>query len=201
MSKFKELIELEKKYYPNCEFGPISQYINEFPLSIEKQKSLNEYNITDSEYLAVLLLRGNQESLFQDCYIENRSLNELELILSNLLDSALEKLPPTEFECLGRYDCYSDLNSYKEGQIITVHSYLTATGKNLGDVEGTKIIWIITPLPKNETRARCIYPINEIEAIPECQVNFMRETEFRIDKIEPVELESYSLMYVTEIKQ
>ena len=200
MIEFEKLLELESKCYPDCEFGPISQYIKEFPLPDDVRNRLNEYKITNNEYLAILLLRGNQQALFQDYHIENRPPTELELTLSNLLDSALRKLPPTECECLGRYDCYSDLSNYEENQIITVDYFLTATERNLGDVAGTKVIWIITPLSKDETRARRIYPINEIKAIPEYQVNFMRGTKFKIEKIEPVESKPYSRMYATEIK-
>jgi len=198
MIELEKLIELENKYYPNV--TPISQYIKEFPLPDEKRKKLYKYRITNIEYLAILLFRGNQASLFQNYHIEKRIPNELELILSNLLDSVLRKLPPAESKYLVRYDCYSDLNNYKENQIIKVDYYLTATEINLGTVNGTKIIWVITPLPKNETRARRVYLINETEVIPEFQVNYMRETKFRVDKIEPVEFESYSLMYVTEIR-
>ena len=199
MTEFNRLIELEKRYYSNCELEPISQYIKEFPLSEEKQKSLKEYKITDIEYLAVLLLCGNQAKLFQKCRIEKRIPNELELALSSLLDSVLEKMPPSEFECLVRYDCYSDISNYKENEIITIDYYLTTTIKDMS-VADTKIIWVITPLPKNETNARCIYPIRDIEGVPEYQINFIRETKFKIDRIKPVESESYFLMYVTEVK-
>lgn len=202
MIEFEKFKELEKKYYPNCELEPISQYNKDFPLSDEKRKTLKEYEITYSEYLAVLLLCGNMPRLFQECRIEKRCLNELESVFSNLLDSTLEKLPPAEWDCLVRYDCYSDLSDYEENKIVTVDYYLTTTAiiERELSVKGTKVIWVITPLPKNETRARCIYPIHEITGKLEFQVNFMRGTKFKIDKIESVETESYSRMYVTEIK-
>lgn len=196
MIEFLNLLRLEQKYHPNDRPGPISQYIGEFPLSEGTRQKLLIYGITNCEYLAILLFCGNQAPLFQNYLADNRIPNELELELSNLLDSALNKLPPTENERLWRYDTYGDPGGYEENTVISVNYYLTTTERILGEVSGTKVIWQITPLTKNETRARRIYPIHEISILPEYQVDFMKGTKFRIDKIINGDI---SLMYVTEI--
>ncbi len=197
MLSIRELLELERKYYPNNFSGIVSQYVSGFHVPENKKKELLKYGITDIEYLVILMFCGNQAPIFQQHFIENRIPNEFESALSCLLDGVLDKLPPANFECLGRFDTYSDINNYKENSIIEISYYLTATPHDLGDVSGTKIIWLITPLPRGETQARCIYPIHDLP-VPEYQVNFKRNTKFHIDKIE--QTNSYPLLYVKELK-
>jgi hypothetical protein len=192
-----QLLQIEKMLYSDTESGIVSQYTNGFSIPENKRKELVKYGITDIEYLIILMFCGNQTSIFQQHYIEMRTPNELESALSSLLDGILEKLPPANFECLGRFDTYSNIDDYTENSIIEINYYLTVTPHDLGGVAETKIIWLITPLPKEATQAKCIYPIYDLP-IPEYQVNFKRNTRFHIDKIE--QTNSYPLLYVTELK-
>ncbi|MBD8389203.1 hypothetical protein IR148_17080 [Dysgonomonas mossii] len=197
MITIEKLLQLEKKYYPNTPDGIVSQYTNGLSIPQNKKMELTQYGITDIEYLIILMFCGNQASIFQQHFIENRTPNELESVLSFLLDSVLDKLPSVDFECLGRFDTYSNIDNYKENSIIKINYYLTVTPHDLGDVAETKMIWLITPLPKEQTQARCIYPIHDLP-VPEYQVNFKRNTRFYINKIE--QTSPYPLLYVTELK-
>lgn len=198
MISISELQQLEKKYYPNEELGIISQYANGFFIPEDKKKELEQYGITDVEYLIILMFCGNQASIFQQHFIEKRSPNELESALCSLLDSVLNKLPSADFECLGRFDVYSNIDNYKENSIIEIDYYLTTTPHNLGDVAGTKVFWLITPLSKTETQARCIYSIHDILGCSEYQVNFRRGTKFYIEKIDKSGI--YPVLFAIELK-
>lgn len=197
MITIEQLLQLEKKYYPDAPHGIVSQYANGLDIPQNKKIKLTQYGIADIEYLIILMFCGNKAPLFQQHFIENRTPNELESALSFLLDGVLDKLPSADFECLGRFDTYSNIDNYKKNSIIEINYYLTVTPHDLGNVVGTKIIWLITPLLKEETQARCIYPIYDLP-VPEYQVNFKRDTKFYIDKIEQTNL--CPLLHVTELK-
>ena len=200
MISIEQLLQLEKECYPDTVLGIVSQYANGAVIPESKKEALVTYGITDVEYLIILMFCGNQAKIFQQHFIEKRTPNRLEHALCHLLDTILDKLPSANFDCLGRFDTYSDISDYKENTTINIGYYLTATPRNLGNVAETKVIWIITPLPKEDTKARCIFPIYDIPGIPEYQVNFKRNTKFHIDKIEKTSASSYPLLYVTELK-
>lgn len=199
MITIDQLLQLERKYYPDAPDGIVSQYVKGFYIPENKKIELAQYKITDIEYLTILMFCGNLCKIFQQHLVEKRTPNEFEATLCDLLDGILDKLPSADFEYLGRFDTYSDIDYYKENSIIDIDYYLTTTPHDLGNVKDTKIVWIITPLPKSETRARCIYPVYDLP-IPEFQVNFKRNTKFRIDRIEKTRSNSYPLLYITELK-
>jgi len=182
--EIETLLQLEKKYYPNEEIGPISVARNDFVMYRDYKAKLIEYSITEAEYIAVILMRHKDGNILQDHLVGKCESNELRETLNSLMDNVLKKLPNSNHTILFRQDCYGDINTYKIRDTINVDYYLTAS-RRLLSVRNPKITWEITPLPSNQTKAKCLYEISELLGTPpEWQVNFERGTRFIVDEID-----------------
>ena len=208
MDTITQLLEKEQLI-----FGEIKDRKNinhrDFPVSFhlqcldklkqDKKSEIQTYNLNDSELLSILLLMGSAFSLINGCLYTD-CCDDLERALHECLDSALLKLPKCTTSILYRQDRYWKIEEITEKQIIKIPAYFTTS---LEDYENTtNIKWIITPLNNELTKAHNLFEIydpgDELEH-KEWQVNFERNTEFVIDKIEKRKIENQpDVVFVSE---
>ena len=192
-------------------FGKVKNNLNirstEFPISFHNQcldelkrnsqAKIQKYGLNDSELLSLLLLMGNAYSLIQEC-LYTGNCNELAQSLHECLDSALLKLPKCDAEKLYRRedDFRRKIDDIKTGGTITIPAYFTTSLDDFEDAQN--IVWIITPLKKELTKARNLFEI--YNPADEYQVNFERNTSFIVKDVVKQENDSLPhIVYISEV--
>ena len=145
------------------------------------KKQLKHYGLTASEGLMLIAFMGFLSQYFRNDYYGTRGIPQIVKDMQDCLYAAIEKAPIYSGPALYRFCVPEDKVDFKMGDIYTFTHSLTTTRDNW---EQDCDRYIITPLPYNHTRARCLYAIyNQGE---ENQVNFLPNTIFKVTKIEQV---------------
>lgn len=166
----QKLIELESLQGTDFVFQSI-----DYPMTDEAKAC----GLTDTEFMMIRMMTSNGEGLVQRHLYAGNQPSDLEVLLCQHLDSALQKLPTeTTTEEVFRWDTNPIIKQDQVGQIINYPAYLTASKVNLS----TNLDYLyIIHLSKN-TSARCFYKVYEIMPFaPEWQVEFPRATKFYVD--------------------
>lgn len=171
-SEIKYLIDLETKIYGSTYVQQSSCYYNEDAM---------KYGLTETEFLTLRMLVSNGESLIQKHLYQNTEPNELESLLRNYLDAAINKLPIEEdAHQVCRVLNNSPINKGTIGNVVKMDAYLTCSRQLLSDE--TKYVYIIDFA--RHTKARSLYKVYEVNPIlPEYQVEFPRGTKFLVTDV------------------
>ena len=118
-AEIEQLIQLEKDLGSNL----VEQ-------SLGYKPDTDIYGLTETEFLLIRMLVSNGQSLIQKHLYEGSEPTELESLLCNYLDSALEKLPKEDTtETVFRVTSNSIFSPTDVGKEITIPAYLTASKK------------------------------------------------------------------------
>lgn len=166
------------------------QSIDKF--SVDENLAFEKYGITDIEKLILLLFEGFLSQIFRiDSYYGN--VPQLVEEMCKCLDELLKKAPSFEGRVLYRF-CHADDKTDFEIEDIFIPTYfLTTTFDNWNKDTPT---YIITPLPKELTAAKCLYLLKNHGG--ENQVSFQRNTKFICKKIENDPLSGQTKIYLKE---
>lgn len=188
-----ELVFLGLKIYPlnddiyshNIVEEALSALYNTSDTKLTKAYS---YNVTNTELFALWTLYGYNYSMVQKALFFSINSNPFINELHRLIDSLLSKAPSYSGKLLYRYDRYYSIeyieNLYKNNQPFITPHYLTTDYEEIERDFG--ITFIIHPLDKENTHAKEVYRIlcyNENVPYPEHQINFKRNTSFKIISI------------------
>lgn len=145
------------------------------------KKQLSIYGLTDSEGLMLIAFMGFMSQYFRDDYYGEKGIPQIVKEMQDCLYAAIEKAPQYKGYILYRFCNSNDKVDLKVGDIYTFTHSLTTTQDNWNQ-ECDR--YIISPLPHNHTKARCLYEIYNHEE--ENQVNFPPKTTFKITNINQV---------------
>lgn len=141
-------------------------------------------NITEIEFLSIIMLEGFGSELIQTAASDPRQINPVTRVLIESLDSVLHKIPKTTEVVLYRND-NEDTNEYTIGQKITINRFFTTSKEDFDNALYIK--WIITPLSSEVTKAHEIYRLYNHGSncpYPEFQIEFERGATFVVTAIE-----------------
>lgn len=169
--------------------GVISQYSEDVKKSIGNSE---RYNLTDAQKLMIYLFQGRHSMLFRDDYY--REVNEFIQNMMDTLESVIVKTPLNNDTTLYRYCTTYDRVDFKEGEVVTFPYSLTCTNKEWHK-DGN--VYVIKPLHDGNTRAHNLFEIYNHGQ--ENQVNFLRNTSFRVMQVKNVEGTEYCRFYLNEI--
>lgn len=193
-SQLTELVFLGLKIYPlnddiyshNIVEEALSALYNTSDTQLTKAYS---YNVTNTELFALWVLYGYNYSMVQKALFYPINSNPFINELHRLIDSLLSKAPSYSGRLLYRYDKYYPIEHikrlYKSNQPLITPHYLTTDYEEYE--RDSDITFIIHPLDKDKTHAKEVYRIlcyNENVPYPEHQINFERNTCFKIVSID-----------------
>lgn len=157
--------------------------------SFEKYKEKNEvctkYGIDELEFLAIYILESEYCRFIQEAAYYPQLENPISSMLIKALDSAVIKSPQTTHSILFRQENY-DNEVYKVGREFCKKGFFTTSRDNF---ENSDFVWHITPLKTEFTKAHEIYKILNHGSNcdkPEYQVEFERNSWFKVTKIEEI---------------
>ena len=166
-AEIEQLIQLEK------DLG--SNFVEQ---SLGYKPDTDIYGLTETEFLLIRMLVSNGQSLIQKHLYEGSEPTELESLLCNYLDSALEKLPKEDTtETVFRVTSNSIFSPTDVGKEITIPAYLTASKKWLSTSDNCVYVIRLS----GRTKAKSIYKAYEVmPQLPEEQVEFPMNTKFYV---------------------
>ncbi len=215
MKNVQYFVNEEEKYLSSPQANPELVWNDEYecfdypydPLDFLKRKPFssflfvkmdieNIYNLTDVEKLMLACFYGDISAAFRDDYYRGEVpalVGDMQLILNN----AIKKAPKFNGKILYRFTKSPDKVDFAIGDIFQVQHNLTTTTEDWE--QNRSDVYVITPLPANKTNAHSIYEIYNHGN--ETQVNFIRGTHFRIDKMESIDGTEYKRIYMSEIEK
>lgn len=160
-------------------------------IDLDKEKT---YGLTDEENLMLACFLGPISYAFRDDYYTD-ALPEIVSEMQIILNQAIAKAPKFSGKVLYRFTHEYDQTEFRKGDIYQPSHNLTTTTE---DWEQKCNVYVITPLPENETNAYCLFQIyNQGD---EFQVSFLRGASFIITKIAKTDNSEYRRIYMTELK-
>ena len=154
----------------------------------ERLDKAYSFDVTNSELFALWVLYGRDFSVLQEPFFNPSKRNDFTIALHRAFDSLLLKAPKFQGGLLYRNDNYFHIEYikglYKQGKpFITPHYFTT----DYEDYEkNTGVNFIIHSLREATTRAREVYQImifNDKVPFPEHQINYEKNTSFKIESI------------------
>lgn len=203
---YNDFIVLGKRCYPKQDSRGITNFNcgtveNTFPM---KKEILENYGITKVEYFVLLMLEGFFSGDIQRPLVYGQAPNAfIKNCIANF-DSLLVKTPQTSAGIIYRQDHYNSLEYYenlqKMGKLYVCPCFLTASTDDYDNSRNVKLV--ITPKVNGETKAHDVYKIynhgEDIQgALPENQINFERNTEFKITSID--KSKNIPVVYLKEV--
>lgn len=170
---------------------------HDFSDSLDEER-FKKYGLTEPEALMLRCLVADLSCVFRKKTPETEA-SELIQEMRSTLESAIAKIPVFEGEVLYRFcNDYDDVDLVVGEEYIAPHSLTTTRDKWTPD-DHTKVIYVITPLEENKTKAHSLYLVYKNY---EWQVNFLTGARFRVDRIESIELDEVErkCIYMSEIE-
>lgn len=218
MDKLKYFLEEEKKYSASHEGidsmwydegnGEMNLDSDENSLGFLKKRPFEKYSKASiahineaSKYNLSPIERTILSMFFGDCSAEFRDdlyhgdIPELVKKMMEILDIVVKKAPITDHTNLYRVCNDNDDVNISIGDILTVRHNLTCSAKDWNAKNAN--VYVIRTLPPNKTRAHDLYKI--YNKAKEYQVNFLRNTCFKVIKVVPNGNFGEMMFYLNEI--
>jgi len=163
------------------------------------KEETSKFGLTDAERTILSMFYGEMSVYFRDDNYIGMDIPELVKEMMKVLDSVVGKAPATKSKILYRFCKPHDKTDMKVDDIINFKHNLTCTADDWGSKENT---YTIRPLPSNQTRAHDLFKIRGTNK--EKQVDFLRETSFKVTKIDNLidnNGDPYKKIYMDEIKK
>lgn len=162
---------------------------------IKKPLDKEQFGLSDAQKVLLHLLYGKYSYIFRDDYYVD--ITDFVQNLFDTLDDLVNKAPINSDAILYRFCNEHDRSDMKIGDVFTVPHNLTCTNYDW-EQENRKNVYIITPLKDNKTRAHNLFEI--CKHGDENQINFLRNTKFRVKDIKNTEGTIYKKFYLEEVE-
>ena len=161
-------------------------------------KNEEVYGLTLAERVLLCMYYGQYSSKFRDDYYDDKN-NMPEVIhaMFDGLNNLVEKAPQNSDTTLYRFCNDYDPKDMKEGEVITFPYNLACTNFDWKQ-EDCKDVYVITPLANRKTNAHNLFEIYEHG--DEKQVDFMRDTSFKITKVEKTKGTKFKKYHLAELE-
>jgi len=173
---------------------PFAKYYHHTNKIIENEEV---YGLTLAERVLLKMFYCEHSVEFRDdYYYDKKNIPQVISEMFNGLNNIVKKAPLNNDKILYRFCCDYDPNDMKVGDVITFPYNLTCTNFDWHQ-DKEKNVYVITPLPDGNTKAHNLYEIYEHG--DEKQVNFLRETSFKVTKIEKTKGSDFVKIHLEEI--
>ena len=156
-----------------------------------------DFGLSDAQRVLLRLLYRRHSYIFRDDYYY-AGITDFVQNLFDTLDDLVNKAPISSDSLLYRFCNEYDRSDMKTGDVINIPYNLTCTNYDWHQ-EKDKNVYIITPLKVGKTMAHNIFEIYKHG--DENQVNFLRNTKFKVKKIEDTEGTKYKKFYLEEVEE
>jgi hypothetical protein len=190
------------------ETGEILLDLDEDPLSFLMKRPFEKYSKAStfyidetSKYNLSPVERTILSMFFSDCSAEFRDdlyygdIPELVKKMMEILNVVVGKAPISKHDKLFRFCNDADNVNIATGDILNVKHNLTCTAENWNQNDVN--VYVIQTLPTNKTRAHDLYKI--YNKANEYQVDFLRNTSFKVTRIEQNGNSDGKLYYLLEL--
>lgn len=154
------------------------------------------FGLSDAQRVLLRLLYCNHSYIFRDDNY-NAGITTFVQNLFDTLDDVVKKAPQNKDTLLYRFCNDYDRSDMKVGDVITIPHNLTCTNFDWHQ-EKDNNSYFITPLKNGKTRAHNLFEIYEHG--DEKQVDFLRNTKFRVNRIEKTEGTQFNKFYLEEVE-
>lgn len=159
-------------------------------------KVSNSYEISEAQIVILGLFHWKYSYIFRDDYYYD-DITDFVQNLFDTLDDLVNKAPINNDTTLYRFCNDYDKSDMVIGDLITIPHNLTCTNYDWKQ-EKYNNVYVITPLKNNKTKAHNLFEIYKHG--DEFQVNFLRNTTFRVYKVEHTEGTDFKKFYLEEVQ-
>lgn len=155
------------------------------------------YGLTKAERMLLSMFYNNYSSKFRDDYYYDKE-NMPEVISEMFvgINNVVAKAPLNKDKVLYRFCKDEDKKDMDVGEVVCFPYNLTCTNNDWHQ-EKYNNVYIITPLSKGKTKAHNLFEIYEHG--DEKQVDFLRNTSFKVTKVEATEGTEFKKYYLSEL--
>lgn len=155
------------------------------------------YGLTTAERMLLSMFYNNYSSKFRDDYNYDKE-NMPEVIFEMFvgINNVVAKAPLNKDKVLYRFCQDQDKKDMAVGDIVCFPYNLTCTNYDWHQ-EKYKNVYVITPLSNGKTKAHNLFEIYKHG--DENQVDFLRNTSFKVTKVEKTEGTEYKKYYLSEL--
>lgn len=155
------------------------------------------YGLTKAERMLLSMFYNNYSSKFRDDYYLDRE-NMPEVISEMFvgINNVVAKAPLNKDKVLYRFCKDEDKKDMGVGDVVCFPYNLTCTNYDWHQ-EKYNNVYVITPLSKGKTKAHNLFEIYEHG--DEKQVDFLRNTSFKVTKVEATEGTEFKKYYLSEL--
>ena len=184
---YEEFLELAKGSMQNRIYvgkGSFSDY-KERVAEFKKEKSgiMKQYNLTESELFVMFMMVIKNCDDIQEQFFSPEKSNTFTRECISVFDSFLEKIPRSTSHVFYRVDKSQRAENFEKKAIFEFPQYLTASTNSTAFKNfQTGVKLIINKRAIGETKAHEVFKICNVNN--ECQVNFERNSRFRIDTVD-----------------
>lgn len=154
-----------------------------------------KYGLTEAERVLLCMYYAQHSAKFRDDYYHG-AIPEVVRQMFMGINNVVAKAPQSKDKILYRFCQSEDPKGMKVGDMVKFPYNLTCTNYDWNQAK-YKDVYVITPLPNGKTRAHNLYEIYEHG--DEKQVDFLRNTSFKVIKVETTEGTPYRKYYLSEI--
>ena len=155
------------------------------------------YGLTKAERMLLSMFYNNYSSKFRDDYYLDRE-NMPEVISEMFvgINNVVAKAPLNKDKVLYRFCMDKDKKDMVVGEVVCFPYNLTCTNYDWHQ-EKYNNVYVITPLSNGKTKAHNLFEIYEHG--DEKQVDFLRNTSFKVTKVEATEGTEFKKYYLSEL--
>ena len=179
-------------YVGEGSFCAYKQCVESFKM--EHSDIMEQYDLTESELFVMFMMTMKNYSDVQEQFFIPSRANSFTRACALLFDSFLNKTPRSTFSTFYRSDEYQRIGNFENKLYWVCQHYLTtSTSSSIYKKRPKGIKIIITRRLIGDSKAHEVFRICNV--LDEFQVNFERNTRFRIDNIDRED----KVVYLTEL--
>lgn len=155
------------------------------------------FGLTKAEQVLLNMYYAQHSAKFRDDYYHGK-IPEVVRQMFIGINNVVSKAPQNKDKILYRFCQDEAPKGMKVGDVVNFPYNLTCTNFDWNQAK-YKNVYVITPLPNGKTRAHNLYEIYEHG--DEKQVDFLRDTSFKVTKVETTDGTPYQKYYLSEVSE
>lgn len=171
----------------------ISKYIRFIKEPSEQEL---KFNLSEVQMVLLRLFVGRYSYIFRDDYYPE-GITDFVQNLFDTLDDMINKVPINCDATLYRFCNNYDRSDMQVGDIVLITHNLTCTNDDWHN-EKYNNVYVISPLKNDKTRARNLFELR-VDGKNERQVNYLRNTSFRVRNVECIQEYGHKRIYLDEV--
>lgn len=171
---------------------PIAEYFNHCNRNFGNEE---KYGLNEAERVLLCMYYAQHSAKFRDDYYHG-VIPEVVKQMFIGINNVVAKAPLSKDKILYRFCQSADPKGMKVGDMVKFPYNLTCTNYDWNQAK-YKDVYVITPLANGKTRAHNLYEIYEHGK--EKQVDFLRDTSFKVTKVVTTEGTPYRKYYLSEV--